>query len=178
MHKNVCYLWQVSEDFSLIILIRIYLKKLLIIVLCGIDETKRGKGKNKRGTKSKWAETKKSTRVGMKWCQLLPLPSTSSIHYSVYLQVKLSVSSWHLSHLLLIFSSFHSSSPLCSFPFSISLTVTLSYSPEMTSGMRDLTVKCQTFINSFFLLPPPLFFWLRRVDYRHMHTDVNILNGF
>lgn len=136
----------------LIILIRIYLVILIIIVLCGIDETK--KRKNKRGTKSKWAETKKSTRVGMKWCQLLPLPNTSSIHYSVYLQVKLSVSFWHLFHLLLIFSSFHSSSLLCSFPFSISLTVTLSYSPEMTSGMRDLTVKCQTFMNSFFLLFP------------------------
>lgn len=31
----------------------------------------------------------------------------------------------------------------------------------------------------FFFSPPPFFFfWLRRVDYRHMHTDVNILNGF
>lgn len=64
MHKNVCYLWQVSEDFSLIILIRIYLKKLLIIVLCGIDETKRGKGKIRGGQKVNEQRQRKAQEWG------------------------------------------------------------------------------------------------------------------
>lgn len=35
------------------------------------------------------------------------------------------------------------------FPLSISLTVTHFYSPEITSGLRDLVVKCQIFIDVF-----------------------------
>lgn len=39
---------------------------------------------------------------------------------------------------------------LCIFPISISLTVTISYSPEATSGVRGRAVKCQFYWCIFF----------------------------
>lgn len=43
----------------------------------------------------------------------------------------------------------HSSFPSLYLSF-LHLSVTLSYSPEITPGMRDLAVKCQIFIDVFF----------------------------
>ncbi len=55
----------------------------------------------------------------------------------------------------------HSSFPSLHLSF-LHLSVTLSYSPEMTPGTRDLAVKCQIFIDVFFF---------KNFNYTNMHMD-------
>lgn len=58
---------------------------------------------------------------------------------------------------LSVFLTSPPSPPYCISHSSFHLSVTLSYSPEMTSGMRDLAVKCQIFIDVFFKLQAHIF---------------------